>query len=148
MVKRLFVDRVVWVISYFINTKQCKKTGRKEDSNLTMLWANQISLQGQLRNWRKLDNCVWLRFMIPLFEQLSQGCVLICTGDFHGLGRCSIDNASAVVGEGDTRQLYVSFTCFGNSPMRNSPVIVWELLQVKSSNFLVTLHCLIEDMLY
>ena len=71
--------------------------------------------------------------MIPLFEQLSQGRVLICTGDFHELGRCSIDNASAVVGEGDTRQLYVSFTCFGNGMaqsmkywpnLRNSPVIV------------------------
>ena len=39
------------------------------------------------------------------------------TGEFTRLGRCFLDWATTVAGEGDTHQLSVSFTCHGSGPI-------------------------------
>ena len=39
------------------------------------------------------------------------------TGKFTRLGRCFLDWATAVAGEGDTRQLSASCTCQGSGPI-------------------------------
>ena len=43
------------------------------------------------------------------------------TGEFHRLGRCFVDWAIAAVGEGDTCQLYVSFTRHNSGPICETP---------------------------
>ena len=43
--------------------------------------------------------------------------LVFITGRFHRLGRCFIDWATAVVGEGDTCQLSVSFTYHSSGPI-------------------------------
>ena len=47
----------------------------------------------------------------------QKGCRISNTGEFHRLGRCFVDWAIAAVGEGDTNQLYVSFTCHCSGPI-------------------------------
>ena len=54
-----------------------------------------------------------LKKSLELFMKLAW---ITSTGRFTRLGRCFLDWATAVAGEGDTRQLSVSFTCHGSGP--------------------------------